>query len=452
MKVPARRMSRVGTPSITNAGIHCDLIRFLALFLLSAFFAELVPAQRAVPDPEFAKVPFEQWLSEPDQLHFHWTVKVPHAELSFHQRLLSSVDVELDGRDLDNHRHDGKIILLIQITDAFGTHYQEHGDVELDKLDPNVKDANLNYSQRAFLLPGDYQIAVAILDVATGKHDTSQLKARVSDPLHGSLSDAWHALPSVEFIGNDVSPESWYLPYIHGHVPWAAAVQSPIQLNVILNVTPSRRASGGLAAMIPSLKVIAASGTTSVSERVALVDLSRHKTVFEQSDSRDLDWERLRSSLGQASTASIDVHSLSDSLNDAQYFVSEVRRLIRASGDKPCALVVLTKSVSFESGEDLDPVSLEALPPCRIIYIRYHAQPNVNPMSAQMAGVGRRGRLGGGPPGIGSPLMQPAGFDQLASTLKPLSPKIIDVATPAEVTKALFEIQKTMLKLVDTSH
>lgn len=405
-----------------------------------------------MPDPEFVKVPFEQWLGEPDQLHFHWTVRVPHAELSFHQRLASSVDIELDGRDLDNHRHDGKIVLLIQITDSGGLRHQEHGVVELDKLDPNVKDANLNYSQRVFLVPGDYQVAVAIVDTATGQHDTSQLKVRVPEPVRGWLNDAWHALPAVEFIGDDVSPESWYLPYIQGHVPWAASVQSPVQLNVILNVTPSRRASGGLAAMIPSLKVLAAPGSTSVIERVALVDLSRRKTAFEQGDSRELDWERLKSSLGEANTASIDVHSLSDSQNDAQYFVSEVRRVLRASGDNPCFLVVLTKPVGFESGEVLDPVSLEALPPCRVFYLRYHALPTVNPMAAQMAGIGRRGRMGGGPSRIGGPPMQQPVIDQLAATLKPLSPKIMDVETPGEVTKALAEIEKAMLKVGDTSH
>lgn len=96
-------------------------------------------------DPEFENIPFDHWLTEQNQPHFHWSVKVAHAELSFHQRLISSIDVQLDGQDLDTRRHDGELLLLIQITDAAGIRYQEHGSIDLSKLDVNVKDANLNY-------------------------------------------------------------------------------------------------------------------------------------------------------------------------------------------------------------------------------------------------------------------------------------------------------------------
>jgi hypothetical protein len=72
-----------------------------------------------------------------------------------------------------------------------------------------------------------------------------------------------------------------------------------------------------------------------------------------QEEVRDLDWPRLKASLGEANTASIDIHSLAERHHDAQFFVSQVRSLIRSS-EKPCVLVVLTTPVAFESGEDLE--------------------------------------------------------------------------------------------------
>jgi hypothetical protein len=173
-----------------------------------------------------------------------------------------------------------------------------------------------------------------------------------------------------------------------------------------------------------------------------LLDLSRRKTVFDQSEVQDLDWPRLKTSLGEANTASIDIHSLSDRHEDAQFFVSEVRRLLRAGEDKPCVLVVLTRPVAFDSGEDLDPISLEALPACRVFYIRYHIAPQFVRVGPQMGMRGRRSRMGNDPM-MGGRNPQEV-FDQLERTLKPLSPKVMDVETPAQVTKALAEIEKAL--------
>lgn len=431
-------------------------VSLLLISLLGEAFATQVSAQRGSLDPAFDKVPFEQWLGERQEARFHWSVRVSRAELSFHQRLAATIDIRLDGQDLAARRRDGKLLLLIQIKDAEGTPYQEHGSIELSKLDADAKDSYIDYSQPAFFVPGDYQLAVAILDSATGEHSSGQLRFRLASPPHEWLKEAWRALPAIEFIGNEASPESWYLPYIRGRLQWAAAVHSPARLNVILNVAPAvpgpgshRVPSSDLAALLPSLKALSQTGSAALSERVALLDLSRRRTVFDQNDVHDLDWLPLKASLTQASTASIDVHSLADRHEDAQFFVSEVRRLLRASADKPCVLAVLTQPVSFDSGEDLEPVSLEALPPCRVFYIRYHvAEQFVRPLPTQIRGRGRRGRLDG--PMIGSRQMEEA-FDQLEATLKPLSPKVMDVETPEQVTKALAEIEKALLKADESS-
>jgi len=86
------------------------------------------------------------------------------------------------------------------------------------------------------------------------------------------------------------------------------------------------------------------------------------------------------------------------------------------------------------------------LPPCQVVYIRFHAEPAIRSAMPDMGGgMGRRSRMGGGQR-MGGPPFSREPFDQLAATLKPLNPKIIDVEAPDQVTKALIEITKAIAK------
>lgn len=398
-------------------------------------------------DPAFERIPFDQWLSEHARAPFRWTVANPHAEMSFHQRLVASLEAKVDGRDLESRRDDGELVFFFQVTAPDGTRFQDHSSVDLKKLDPNIKAADLECIQRAFVLPGEYRLAIGVLDTRTKEHGATELHFRV--PAQHSLPpDTWQGLPAVEFIGHEEQPDSWFLPAIQGHLQWAASAHSPARLNVILNVAPSlpvpgahRTYSGELAALLPTLKVFSETGSSSLSEHVELLDLARRRKAFEQDQVRDLDWPRLEGSLGVSNTASIDLHSLKERHHDAQFFVSEVRSVLRAS-EGSCTLVVLATPVAFESGEDLEPISREALPACSVFYIRYH-EPRQRATGPHDPRMDRRmGRFGNNGPMRNRLPLEVA--DQLEGTLKPLSPKVYDVETPDEVAKALSDILKSL--------
>jgi hypothetical protein len=393
-------------------------------------------------DPAFDKVPFDQWLAEHDsKSSFHWSVTVPHAELTFHQRLQTHVEIKLDGRDLETRRGDGRLVFLIQITDRDGRKYQRHRTVDLSKLDENIAAANIQYLQNAFFLPGEYRLAIAIFDLRTGEHSTREAEFRIQPENHRFLADAWRALPPVEFTGNEESPDSWFLPEIQGRLQWADAVHAPARLGVILNVAPHRTNSADLAALLPTVKAISQTGSPAVSEHVELLDLSRRRAAFDQKGFDEIDWPSLKESLSDSNTASIDVHSLSESRRDAQFFVSQVRGILRDS-KQPCVLLVLTPPVAFESGEDLNPISLEALPACRVIYVRYHAVVERARPVDPMFGSRHGGHMGAAPPIYGN--RPPQVVDQLEATVKPLNPKVFDVDTPEQMTKVFVEMQKML--------
>ena len=166
-------------------------------------FASLAFGQRGSLDRAFEKVPFEKWLSEDSHANFHWTMNVPHPVLSFHQRLISQVEMKLDGKDLETRRGHGQLVFFVQITNSAGALFQDHGSLELDKIDENIKNVTVDYTQPLFVLPGNYHLAVAILDTATGEHSAAQGQFRVSTPTQGWLIDAWKGLPPVEYIGKE---------------------------------------------------------------------------------------------------------------------------------------------------------------------------------------------------------------------------------------------------------
>lgn len=412
---------------------------------LAAVFLACAPGLCNALDPAFEKIPFDQWINDQDSKGspgpFHFTINTPRAELSFHQRLSTAIELKLDGRDLESRRADGRLVFLIQITDHDGTRYQTHGSIELGKLDENVRASNIGYSQRAFFLPGEYRVAIAVLDAGTGEHSARQSQFRVPAPPHEFLAAAWHGLPSIELIGKEDSPDSWYLPEIQGRLQWAAAERTASRIDVILNVSAHRANTADLAALIPTVKAISQTGSSVISERVELLDLARRRAAFVQNDAHDLDWPRLKDALAESDTASIDVHSLSARTQNAQFFVSQVRSVLRAS-QQPCVLVVLTPPVAFESGEDLEPVSAEALPACRVFYLRYRAPfPQTRPIDPRSGGMGRGSHRGAG--SMYGPRPQQT-VDQLEPTLKPLNPKVFDVETAEQITKALIEIHKAL--------
>ena len=61
-------------------------------------------AQRRGLDPEFAKVPFEDWLKGANQAQIKWKFRIYPARLSNHQRLLTQIQVALDGAELAKRR------------------------------------------------------------------------------------------------------------------------------------------------------------------------------------------------------------------------------------------------------------------------------------------------------------------------------------------------------------
>jgi hypothetical protein len=421
------------------------------LVLLSVAAVAQVFAQSGSLDPAFAKVPFDQWFAGGEQAQIRWTARVSQPQLSSHQRLLAQVELQLDGADIAKRRGKGLLVMFVQLNDEEGLAYQNHGTIDLEKIEEGIKSQYLSYTQSAFVLPGDYRISLAIFDTVTGEHSVRREKLHVSPLKNDRLPDAWRDLPPVEFVPNIEPPDSWYLPMMTGRLHLPVETRHPARIEVLVNLTPSERISGpqsiqhrNLDNLIPALKAISQVDFGNAPLHVCLLDLSRRRVIFHQDDKRELDWPRIRDSLSEADPGTIDVKSLEERRHNAGFFVTEVSRRIGADPkisppDMPGllrVLIILSSPMEFESGEDLQPIRVGPTPDCRVFYIRYQAR-TVRPSAPVQPNRGRRSRSGY--PGSSLPVrpIPTAQIDQLEPTLKPLAPRLFDVETPEQFRKAL---------------
>jgi hypothetical protein len=170
------------------------------------------------------------------------------------------------------------------------------------------------------------------------------------------------------------------------------------------------------------------------SVNVTLLDLERRKVSFAQEEVKTLDWERLKAALLENDPNTIDVHALENHEQNAQFFVSEIRKRLEMETEAKRVLIVLSGPMAFSKGQDLRPIEAAPEPGTKVFYIRYN--PPRPPIPPGL--VGRAGR------GIAPPMpMPPHGAsteDSLARTLKPLAPRVFDVINPLEFRNALAAI------------
>jgi hypothetical protein len=435
-------MMRPETPGMPQCYAFAPVARFAVFLLFIGFAASRLLAEGGFSDPAFSQIPFDQWLSQPDNSHMHWSARVSETELSAHQRLTARVFVEVDGAELAKRRGAGQFLVLVQVNDEKGQTWQNHQEVDLEHIEAGIKSSDAVFSQLFFALPGDYRVAIAIFATATEEHSILKRKLHVSALRNDPLPDAWRDLPAVEFFSPSMPPDNWYLPSIEGKLHLAVATHEPVHVSLVVNLTAAERLTGSArvqnrnwSVLLPATKVLSQVDWGNATFSLALLDLSRRRVTYQQGDTQELDWSKAGASLLEVNPGVIDVKSLENRKHSAQFFLDEIRRRIGKSKGSP-VVIVLSSAVEFEPGQEIRPLTLDTSSGARVFYIRY--QP-LMPVT-----FSRRPRPNGtlaARPEFVAPI------DQLAPLLKPLDPRLFEVATPEQFRKALAAILSEMKKL-----
>jgi hypothetical protein len=411
-------------------------------------WATVLSAQHT--DPAFDNVPFDQWLKNPGDAHIKWSLRVSPAHLTAHQRLSTLFSAGVDGAEFVKRNVPGELVVFLEIRDSRQHAFRTHNVVASDALKNPSELLTVNVEQFAFIVPGDYQVTAAIYDMQTKEYGVKKAPLHVAELPHDALSGSTHDVPAVEFLKLDDPPDSWFLPEVTSRLSLPVKSERPVQVELVVNESPteaavrrSRTSRRNMGNLIPALKALSQMDIQNGSLNVSLLDLERRKVSFKQEDVKTLDWPRLRTALLDNDPNKIDVHELESHEQNAQFFVSEIRKRLESTesnGDVPLGLtsepvrvlIVLTGPMAFSKGQDLRPI--EAGKGARVYYIRYYPVNLGAPWGS--ASPGRRGRGPVPPPARTSPVLE----DSLLRTLKPLGPKLFNVTTPLEFRSALVTI------------
>ena len=101
--------------------------RFFSLVVLPALSAIAAWAQGGSADPVFADIPLNDWLRGGERSALRWSQHIAPARLSTQQRLLLQMTIQLDGEEIADRPGQGRLLMLVQITDPHGGVWQDHG-------------------------------------------------------------------------------------------------------------------------------------------------------------------------------------------------------------------------------------------------------------------------------------------------------------------------------------
>ena len=417
-------------------------MRCAVLMVLTPAMLAAADASGGSPDRVFDGISIDRWCEEHARSNFLWKTGISHAQLGHHQRLTVRFRSQIDGMELLKREGQGELLFLTQVRDRDGAVFQNHQSISLDHVDRGANANFVVHSLDAFIVPGDYEVALGLFVPSTGEHAALRRKLHVDGIPGEPFRDPWRNVPAVEFRPSKDPPEAWYLPSIEGRLNLEVETRRRIRLELLLNESPTEETKDAalgtfnrldMGALIPAVKVLTQVDWKNGSVDVAMFNLERRRVSFEQKDVQTLDWDKLQDALKNIDPFRIDVASLQNRDQDAQFFASEVRRRVGEAEDSRDYLVfiVLSGPMAFRRGEDLRPMQGIEHGNSRLFYVRYNTmiapywyRPNP-PRGLGTADVFK----------IPAPPALMA--DKLVRIIGPLGPRVFEVTKPEEFRKAL---------------
>lgn len=338
-------------------------------------------------DPLFDKLHFDYWQTEGERNDITWSADILPAEISPHQRLMLRVVIRLYGSELEKRRGAGEFVTLVQYTDSAGRIWQHHTSLDLEKLPAGTGNKQLAIAQYAYVLPGDYSLAIAVCDTATLEHGLINRQVHAAPLRDDPLPEAWKNLPAVDFIPPITEPpDVWYLPGVEGRLNLPVVTRRPVDIHLLVNITPSRSEEGSIAAMqrnmgavIPLMKVFSQMQVRNGSMEIALLDLTNHRVAFDQKNASRLDWDGMRKVLLHEQPGIVDAHALESRSTMRAFFRDEIVQRLHAGArrpDAPIPVVIVLSGTAFLDGQEPEvPVQPPDRHDYRVFYIRWHGLP-----------------------------------------------------------------------------
>ena len=306
------------------------------------------------PDPAFDRIPFDDWLKNPNEGHLRWTLKLVYPRLSGGFRYSAGLQAIVDMPEFLKRSEKDRLIVFVEIRNSENRVYRGHRAYALPKHTNPANLRDIRVVQSFSILPGDYQIAVALYDSVTQEHSLKRARLHVPDGPR-DLAGLWRDFPSVDFSGRPVSFE--------------LKTEKPVRIELVV-VLPLKRRE--MYQVNPWLRMMTAVKIANGSMRVSVLDLERRKVIFHQEirEPGGLNWRILSRMEGQSNPNMIDVASLQNYTQNAQFFASEISsRLENPDPLTDRVVIVLATPRTFPRQEDLHPIDAKPAAGGRLFYV-----------------------------------------------------------------------------------
>ncbi|HYL93851.1 MAG TPA: hypothetical protein VEW69_11925, partial [Alphaproteobacteria bacterium] len=235
--------------------------------------------------------------------------------LSAHQRLVTNIEIEVPGKELEKHRK-GELIVLVQLTDKTGHRFRSGTVLDLKGDSADAKRTDTVFLWSAFTVPGEYKATLILHSTATGEHNLKEHELHVHPLKHDALPGVWDGLPSVEFLEEDSELDRFYRPEVQDKERLELITRRPVKVEVVADVTTSEMFHGSqrffdryLSYLLPTLKVLSQIHVQNGVLDIAAVDRAG-RAVFQQDKVDELDWDRLKEAMTGSIPSKVDVQEL----------------------------------------------------------------------------------------------------------------------------------------------
>jgi hypothetical protein len=375
-------------------------------------------ARAAEAELDLRSIPIAQWLSAPDTTEIPWNVVIGNAGLRMDQRLEVPYAVRVGANQLNRAGNAHDLFFVTRVSSLDGEWLNEPSILHQNIEEPLPGNASVQFEMRAFVQPGDYLIWMVLYDRTSGKHNVARRKIRVPEIDKDPLPSLFRGMPLAEFPRTREAGGGTVL-MSSSRLSLPVSVKKPIDVQLIFTLNAPeqwvrrfRMIRNHNYITIGALAALSQMELNQGSISIAGLDLARHEVLFEQNDFESVKWPVLMDAIEKAQSPEISAADLEDRKNNGAFFREFLSDRIDSDGsdDEPLRVfIVVTSSLLFENGSDLNPIALEGECNCRVYHLRFRL--NVNDV-----------------------------FDELEKLMRPLRPRTFNLMTARDLRKAIAAI------------
>src|SRR5579883_271251 len=152
----------------------------------------------------------DKLLAGPEHADIRWAITIPQPALTPFQRYATRISIRVDGKEIARRDGKGEFLFAAEFKDSSNRPFRTQSRVNLEDYQKATAQHELECAVQLFILPGDYEISLGVIEPSTEKssvtHRTLHVAPLANDPLPG----LWHGMPPVEFIDFPDAPDRWF--------------------------------------------------------------------------------------------------------------------------------------------------------------------------------------------------------------------------------------------------